>query len=204
MSKASVVLAVVVSGLLGVVLGPAGCGFGDCVERRSELHFEPQGPGTAAVHVHGSTPSAREYVGARWLGSALNRGDAPCRIAIYAHPTEPMASAGVELDRDEAAPTSLADGGELRFESLLPSPRDGQVLVRQIDASRSDVLGDPFEHGDDPEPEDDPDLEHIDVWLTINTCADPQVEADLSIIGEICDGGRRTRGDVQADVWWPQ
>lgn len=173
---------------LGLAIG--GCHSNECDERRHAFELEPQGPGTAAVHVFGSTPSKYQYVVARWLGTAVNRSAEPCRIAFYEHASAPVAESVPVLERDAAAPATTADGGQLDLESLLVGARPGQQLVRNLD-------------GWYLEPDDDPDLEHIDVWLTIATCDEPQVDVTLEVIGEVCFGHERPKGDVKAEEWWP-
>lgn len=142
------------------------------------------------MHVFGSTPSKYQFVMARWLGTAVNRSAEPCRIAFYEHASAPVAESVPVLERDAAAPATTPDGGLLDLESLLVGARPGQQLVRDLD-------------GWYLEPDDDPDLEHIDVWLTIATCDEPQVDVTLEVIGEVCFGYERPKGNVTAEAWWP-
>jgi len=186
---------------LGLALagGLGGCHFNECEEHRRALDFEPQGPGTAAVHVHGSTPSHYQSADARWLGTATNHGAEPCRLGIYDHAAEPDAEAVPVLERNVVAPTTTADGGKLVFEALLPGARDGMVFVRNIN---DDPFEDEFAWGIDFEP--DGDDEHIDAWLTIATCDAPELIVSLDVIGEICVGAQRPKGNVTIDQWWPE
>lgn len=170
---------------LGLALG--GCHFNECEEHHHAFELEPAGPGSAAVHVFGSTPSNRQFVMARWLGTAVNRGAEPCRIAFYQSTRAPAVVAVPVLERDAAAPATTADGGVLDLESLLVGARPGPPLVRELDGWYLD----------------DPDLEHIDVWLTLATCAEPEVSVSLEVIGEVCFGYEKPQGEVRAETWWP-
>jgi hypothetical protein len=186
---------------LVLVSGLSGCYFHECVDRRRALDFEPEGPGTAAVHVHGSTPSRYEYVAARWLGTATNHGAEPCRLGFYEHAAEPDAESVPVLQRNVAAPATTADGGRLVFETLLPGARDGREFVRSINTGQ---FGDEFAYGTYLEPDDDEDLEHIDVWLTIATCDRPELAVTVDVIGQVCVGVQRPKGDVKTEQWWPE
>ncbi len=186
--------------VLGLGGGLAGCNFNECDERRRTLDFEPEGPGTAAVHVHGSTPSRYQYVAARWLGTATNHGAEPCRLGFYAHVAEPDAASVPVLERNASAPATTADGGTLVFESLLPGARDGRVFVKAIN---QDPFGDELAYGTYLEREDD-DIERIDVWLTIATCDRPELAVTVEMIAEVCVGAQRPKGDVKIDQWWPE
>ena len=161
--------------------------------------FTPTGPGTAAVHVHGSTPERWAYVAANWYGHARNLGAEPCRIAVYEHALEPEAMSIPVLEREVAAPET-AGAGRLLFETLLPGARDGIVFVRELDG-QTDQLGDGFPFGDYLEPDNDPDLNRVNLWLTVATCAAPNVAVELEIRGEVCP--ERGHGSVVADPWWP-
>lgn len=189
--------------VLGLTLGLApaagGCGAGECGVSVSVLALTPTGPGTAAVHVHGSTPERWAYVAGNWYGHARNLGAEPCRVAVYEHATEPDAASIPILERDAAAPERAGEG-RLVFESLLPGARDGVVFVRELDG-QTDQLGDGDPFGDYLEPDDDEDLNRIDVWLTIATCAAPNVAVELEIRREVCP--ERGRGAVLAEPWWP-
>lgn len=182
---------------IAVSVGVVADGCTDCAEIPMTLHFEPAGPGTAAAHVHGSS-RGNSYVGARWDGTVTNRGAVPCRMAMYEHASEPDAAAAPVLERNEAARATTADGGVLVFESLLPAAHAGTVLVRGLD---DDPLGKSYDQGSYLEPREDEDLNRIDVWLTIATCADPHIDVDLEVIREVCP--RRARGSVAAEIWWP-
>lgn len=186
---------------LALAIGLAGCHFNECDERRKTVELAPEGPGTAAIHVHGSTPSRYQYVAARWLGTAVNHDTVPCRLGVYEHERAPVAESVPVLDRSTSAPEATADGGRLVFESLLLGARDGRAFVRRINQAPFD---DEFVYGSYLEPDDDEDLEHIDVWLTIATCDQPEVEVTLDVVGEVCVGYQRPRGDVKTEVWWPE
>jgi hypothetical protein len=183
---------------LALTLLAFGCGYGDCSDDVSDIRLEPAGPGTAAVHVHGSTTSRYAYVNATWFGTAVNRGTEPCRIAVYEHAQEPDAAKIPVLTRDQPAPTAAGEGRQV-FESLLPGVRDGHALVRELEVGNA--LGDSYDYGDYLEPDDDADLSRLDVWLTIATCEAPALEVNLEIHREVCPA--RAPGSVEADVWWP-
>ncbi len=184
-----------VSLLALAVLGMHGCG--ECTDSTQVLHFAPSGPGSAAAHVHGES-GRRSYVSAFWYGTAVNRGAEPCRLALYEYSSAPDAAAVPVLTRNEAAPPTTADGGVLVFESLLPGARDGTVFVRKLD---DEGLGDTFDYGTNLEPAADDVIETMNVWLTVATCADPQIEVDLEITMSLCP--ERPSGAVAADMWWP-
>lgn len=188
---------------LGLALAGSlgGCYFHECVESRRALDFEPQGPGTAAVHVHGSTSSRYQFVSGRWLGTATNHGTEPCRLGFYEHAVEPDPESVPVLERNSAAPATTADGGRLVFETLLPGARDGRVFVENLDES---PFGDDFARGNNLEPDDDEDLERIDVWLTIATCDRPELAVTVDVVGEVCVGVQRPKGDVKTEQWWPE
>ncbi|MBL9100394.1 MAG: hypothetical protein JNL82_05525 [Myxococcales bacterium] len=185
------------SSALALALIAPGCGYGDCSDDVTILPFKPSGPGTVAVHVHGSTPARTAYVAASWFGTAINRGTEPCRIAVYEHALEPDPATIPVLTRNQPAPLMAGEGRRV-FESLLPGVRDGHTLVRELE--EGNALGDDFNFGDYLEPDDDPDLNHIDVWLTVATCEAPDIEVNLEIRRELCPA--RARGEIAADVWW--
>lgn len=185
---------------LALVAAAPGCG--NCDTRESVFDLRPTGPGTAAVRVHGSTPSPTGYVDGRYLGIARSRGEDPCRLAMYLHEAEPDPDAIPLLVVDDAPPNELPDGGRLTFSTLFPGVRDGRPLVRVLDPARADrlrPLEDPY--GEPLERDDDPDLGRIDVWLTFATCAEPDIDIELQIRREVCPS--TARGQVRADRWWP-
>ena len=176
-----------------------GCGSGECGEDVSTFEWTPTGPGTAAVHVHGSTPERWAYVAANWYGHARNLGAEPCRLAVYEHAHAPEVTEIPILEQGVAAPETAGEG-RLLFETLLPGAREGIVFVRELDG-QSDQLGDGDPFGEYLEPDDDEDLNHIDLWLTVATCAAPDVKVEIEIRREVCP--ERGRGSVLADRWWP-
>lgn len=178
----------------------AGCGYGDCGEDVSTFTLAPAGPGSAALRVHGGTSSRRAFVLAWWSGTALHRGEEPCRLAVYEHASPPDPAQIPVLTRDDPAPTRAGEG-RLVIETLLPGLRDGQAFVRRLDGEADTVHegGEPYEI--DLEPMDDEDLANIDVWLTFATCESPQIELELAVRCELCPA--RAPGAVTAELWWP-
>lgn len=186
-----------VSSALACTLLAGGCGYGECSDDVSTIAFTPSGPGTAAARIHGATSSRYAYVAARWSGTAINRASEPCRIAIYEHRGEPEAAQIPVLLRDQAAPATAGEG-QLLFESLLPGVRDGHALVRKLEIDNA--LGDSFGFGDYLQSDDEEDIDHINVWLTVATCEAPMIEVNLEITPELCPA--RAPGSVVAEAWW--
>lgn len=169
---------------LAVVLAAiCSCGYEDH-ERRLELMIDE--PGGAAlrvvVGVRGTYDAA--YVGLR--GELRNLGAEPCHVAIYQHFAEPTPDDLPVLGVD-AAPLVIGADGRLLMESVLLPPADGRSFVRVFpDSGLGDTTifslpgADDYLYGlslNDEFHESD-----VRVWVSLATCADPRVQADLGVL----------------------
>lgn len=170
-------------------------------ERRIALSID-EAAGAAlrvVVGVRGQYDAA--YVGLR--GELRNLGAEPCHVAIYQHFAEPT-PADLPLLAADAAPSVIGADGHLLMESVLLPPADGRTFVRVfpdsgfgLDTTIFSLPGvDDYVYGlslNDQYHESD-----VRVWVSLATCADPQVQADLGVMY-----GANHVNEVDIAALWP-
>ena len=186
--------------VLAAALVGAGCR--SRCETLGEEHCEFlfSAPGGAALHVFGESPDGEETPGAYVLGQARNHGDAPCRLALYRHASEPTPADLPVLTADADAPEKIGEDGVLVFEALLPAARDGEALVREINEypDQAGAIGRGLDlQGDDFE------AASLDAWLSLAVCAAPEVEVDLQFVLQSCWFIASPKGHVTLETVWP-
>jgi hypothetical protein len=96
-------------------------------------------------------------------------GSGPCPVAVYLHATEPD-RADMPTLTGLPAPESP---GELIFEAILLPPRDGVVFTTEIGELDFDLR-----EALHPVPPEPPTTRS---WLTIATCAEPDIRVDMRL-----------------------
>lgn len=186
--------------VLAAALVEVGCRLGCETLGEEHREFILREAGGAALHIFGESPDGEEVLDAYVLGQARNHGDAPCRLALYRHASEPTPADLPVLTADADAPTAIGADGVLVFEALLPAARDGEAVVREI-SEFSNQNGTPgrgiYLHSDDL------DDASIAAWLSLTTCAEPDVEVDLQFTLESCFFIANPKGEVTVETVWP-
>ena len=186
--------------LAAALAADPGCGADACEQPLPAVSLALDAPGGAAVRLRRKAQTERNWADATYTGTIHNNGAAPCRIAVHRHLTEPTPADLPTLSADTPAPATIGTDGALVFEALLPAARDGQVFVREIHLS-PDVLEEYLPLGFYVWLDDPPYAR--DAWITVSTCAEPDLQLDLEFVGEVCSYPAQRQTWVALALAWP-
>jgi hypothetical protein len=132
------------SRVLGLVAMLA-CGCTDLyTSRRLDASFELEEERAASFHATGSAHGNEALLFLRLHGAFVNHGATACRVAVYESVGELDPAELPTLQQEHPAPETLANGAELKMQSVLPRAIDGRLIERSVAVSLDD---------DDDEPE---------------------------------------------------
>jgi hypothetical protein len=161
---------------------------GDWVHRSLDLTIEDPRGVVLELEITGMRPG--QPVDGQLGGFITNLGSDTCHVAIYAH-TAPPDPAAIPVLTGPPAP----DGpGELLFETVIPSSGEFEPFSRPI-GNDYGFNGPTFELVESGS---------LRAWLTIATCAQPDVRAQLDVEVDWLEKERRRDEIVsRLDITWP-
>ncbi len=117
-----------------------------------------------------------------------NLGAEPCHVAIFLHTSEPVRE---DMPALSGPPAPVVAGARLIFETVLAPPSEGREFTRDLDAVT--LMADRLAGGGE-----------LRRWLTISTCAAPDLQVQLGLDLQLLYLARRP-GDRRAaiDQLWP-
>jgi hypothetical protein len=176
----------------------AGCGGTVVGGGRELLEFTIDGSDGAAIVAMWEGVDERDELDLGVSGALTHRGPEPCPVAVYLHATQPAPEDMPTLTELPAPETA----GELVFEGILLPPRDGVTFTTEIGQWDGETS---LFHWPDEFHEFPPEPPTTRRWVTIATCADPDIDVEMELSLGISRPARprdEGLGDASAAIFW--